>query len=344
LAPEYEEDFFAARIGLSNQANRQKLTVLTPGGCNIEKGAGVRVAIIGGSGFLGRHLSTELRRRQCPMRLITSRTNLQATDGEEVVPVRFESPGELERALAGCDSVAYLSGINHEKRPGDFARIHVEYLQTAMRAARQNSIRNLVYVSFLRARPHKQSRYLQSKWAGEELLRSSELNYTILRPGICFGPGDQMTTSIARGLKMTPFLGFFASVGMNEQTMRPVHARDLAVILSEALLTSDKTQRTCNVTGPEELHLTEAVRRVARVIQKRTLIAKVPVPLMFAGAWAMEHLMKNSLVTVSQIRMLADGLSDCPPMSPDTQPLPGSLKPKTYFTEEQIQETLRQIK
>ena len=304
----------------------------------------MKVAIVGGSGFLGTHLLAELARRQCPVRLITSQTASMSHKQAQVVSVTFKSESQLADALAGCDSVAYLSGINHEKEPGDFTRIHVEYLQSVMNAAARNSIKNFIYTSFLRARPHKQSRYLQSKWDGEELLRASDFHYTILRPGICFGPGDQMTTSIARGLNMTPFLGFFASVGLKEPTMRPVHAKDLAVIMAEALTTETLNRKTCNVTGPEEMHLSEAVRRVAKVIGKRTLIANVPVPLMFAGAWLMEHLMKNSLVTVSQIRMLADGLSDCEALSADTQPLPERLKPKTYFTLEQIQETLKQIK
>ncbi|HEY9760538.1 MAG TPA: NAD(P)H-binding protein [Oculatellaceae cyanobacterium] len=304
----------------------------------------MKIAIIGGSGFLGCHLRSELGKRNCQVRLITSRKELNPEGIEEVVPVTFSSASEIADALFGCDSIVYLSGINHEKSPGDFVKIHVEYLRMVMNAAKASSINNIIYTSFLRARSHQTSKYLQSKWDGEELLRSSSMHYTILRPGICFGPGDQMTTSIARGLKMTPFLGFFASVGLREPTMRPVHAQDVALIMAEALLAGGMERKTYNVSGPEELTLSEAVRRVARVIGKRALIANVPVPLMFAGAWAMEHVMKNSLVTVSQIRMLADGLSDCPPMSPDTQLLPERLKPKTYFTEQQIQVTLKQIR
>ena len=320
----------------------------------------MELGVIGGSGFLGSHLLTELRSRNCSIRLITSdsakRRKNSATAGDSVVSVSFEEGDQLAGALSGCTAIVYLSGINRERKPGDFEKVHVHNLAKIIEAANKLSIRKLVYVSFLKARPGTVSKYLQSKWDGEMMLRASTLDYTILKPGICFGPGDQMISSIVRGLQITPLMGIFAAVGIRERGMRPVHAKDMAFITAEALLGDRLSRQTNLVLGPEELTLSEAVKRVARVVKKKVLIINFPVSVMFALAWLLERVMPDSLVTVSQIKMLSDGLSDdsdtvaklsqlseVSRSAEDLVPLPLELKPKTYFTEQEISVAMGQI-
>lgn len=304
----------------------------------------MEVAVIGGSGFLGTHLVSCLLSRGCKVRVISAGTAKKAQPNKipdlKFLNISLGNAEQLKDALSGCAAIAYLSGINKERQPGDFRRVHVQFLQAVVSASKELSIKKLVYVSFLRARPDKESMYLQSKWEGEELIRGTDLDYTILKPGICFGTGDQMVTSIIRGLKLTPFVGMFATVGMHEQLMRPVHADDMASIISAALLSNQLSRETYAVTGPEELTLSQAVRRVGGVMKKPVLVAHVPTNLMFGGAWMLEHVMNDPLVTVAQIRMLSDGLSQG---TPESLPLPDELAPKTYFTEEQIQVAMNSI-
>ncbi len=320
----------------------------------------MEIAVIGGSGFLGSHLIEELSGRDCSIRILTSRSpgaeERSNPDKVTRAKISFDDENDLLQALSGCDAVVYLSGINREKHPGDFQKVHVENLAKVIAVAGKLSIKKLVYASFLKARPGTVSKYLQSKWDGEVLLRNSTLDYTILKPGICFGSGDQMISSIVRGLRMTPYVGIFGAVGLHEPLMSPLHAQDMAVIMASALLDGKLSRQTNLVLGPEALPLSEAVKRVAKVMKKKVLIINVPVPVMFAFAWILEHVMVNSLVTVSQIRMLADGLSHSQ-NKPDklselseeisttenALPLPNELKPKTYFTEQQIRVAIGQI-
>jgi uncharacterized protein YbjT (DUF2867 family) len=56
-------------------------------------------------------------------------------------------------------------------------------------AARRVGVKKIVMMSFLRARPNCGSPYHESKWAAEEIVRTSGLDYTIIKAGMVYGAG-----------------------------------------------------------------------------------------------------------------------------------------------------------
>jgi NADH dehydrogenase len=314
----------------------------------------MRIALIGGTGFLGRHLVRELLQQGHSVRLLKHMRGetggsipAQEQNGPcQVFRLSMDDQQSLVDALADCHAVAYLSGINREREKGDFHRIHVAWLGNVIAAVKAIAAdaqspstipAKIVYTSFLKARPSKYSQYLQSKYDGENLLQASGLDYTILKPGICFGAGDQMIHNIVLGLQLLPAVAVFGAVGIKESTMRPLSAKDMALIMVAALTENRMSKQTIGVVGPEEITLSVAARRVAAVLKKVLLIVHFPEPLMYMLAWTLEKVSANALVTVSQVRMLADGLSTAE-NAPDS--LPPDLQPKTYFREEEIREAL----
>ena len=87
----------------------------------------------------------------------------------------------------------------------------------------------------------------------------------------------------------------------------------------------------------EELTLRRAVRRVARVVGRRPLMFPMPVWFHYLLGWCVERVMAVPLVSVAQVRMLAEGLAE---PAPSCDPLPPELAPQTPFTEEQIHKGL----
>ncbi len=305
------------------------------------------IAITGGTGFLGRHLSEALLAAGHEIRIL-SRTAAVSSN----VPPAVDHPSvsfrtlslddneKLDEALAGCDAIAHLSGINREIKKGDFQDCHVQSTKNILGAAQRVGLKKIIYISYLRARPDQTSGYLQSKWDGEEVLRKGPLAYTIIKPGICFGRHDQMIASIVKTLELTPIFSFFTTVGWLEKTVRPIAAADLARVMVAALTESQLDRKTVAVVGPEELKLSEAVQRVAKAINKTVVILPVPAFAQYALAWSMERLMKYPIISVPQIRMLAEGISQS---VGNVDPLPIELQPKTYFTEEEISLSLDRI-
>src|SRR5262245_36495786 len=266
----------------------------------------MKIAITGGTGFVGTHLVAEL-----------------LANGHEVVSItRAQRPGKrsahlsffctdlsdpeaLAEAFAGCDAVAHCAGINREIGRQTFRRVHIEGTRNTGGAARAERVKKIVLMSFLRARPNCGSPYHESKWAAEEAVRASGLDYTIIRAGMVYGLGDHMLDHLSHALYTFPF---FAMVGFKEKGIRPLAIEDLLAVLRAALVEDRLTRQTIALTGPEEMYLSEAVRRVARVTgnQVRMLPAPVWSHLLLAGIW--EVTMKVPLAARAQVRILSEGV------------------------------------
>lgn len=128
----------------------------------------MRVAITGGTGFVGRNLAERL-----PDAVVVSRRTGVAIDDVDA----------LTAAFAGCDAVAHCAGINREIGDQTFQRVHVDGTRAVVEAARRAGVRRIVLVSFLRARPDCGSPYHESKWEAEEIVRASGIPHTILKSG-----------------------------------------------------------------------------------------------------------------------------------------------------------------
>ena len=189
-------------------------------------------------------------------------------------------------------------------------------------------------MSFLRARPACGSPYHESKWAAEEIVRASGLDYTIIRAGVVYGRGDHMLDHLSHALYTFPL---FAMVGFEEKAVRPLAIEDLVVILRAALVDGRMGHKTIAVTGPEELFLSEAVRRVARVTGKRIRMVRAPVWSHYLLAHFCELTMKVPLVARAQVRILSEGVVE-PALPCDT--LPYDLTPTRKFTDQQIRQGL----
>jgi uncharacterized protein YbjT (DUF2867 family) len=180
----------------------------------------------------------------------------------------------LRDAFAGCDAVAHCAGINRELGPQTYRRVHIDGTRNVIDAAIEVGVKKIILMSFLRARPHCGSSYHESKWAAEELVRDSGLSYTVVRASMVYGRGDHMLDHLSHALYTFPL---FAMVGFIEKGIRPLAIEDLVDVLKAAVVENRLNNQTVAVTGAEELYLSEAVRRVSRVIGKRVPMIRAPV-------------------------------------------------------------------
>ncbi len=278
----------------------------------------MRVAITGGTGFVGRNLAARLDDA-----VVVSRRN-----GVDVTDV-----DALTEAFRGCDAVAHCAGINREIGDQTFRRVHVEGTRAVVEAARRAGVGRIVMVSFLRARPDCGSGYHESKWEAEEIVRSSGIPHTILKSGMIYGPGDHMVDHVTKAVRTLPF---FWTVGFRERTARPVPVDD-AVDVLVAALEGRIPDPTVAVMGVDEVTLGEAIRRIARVAGRRPAYLPVPVWTIRLLARITERLMVVPLVARAQARMLAEGVSEAAPPAPEP---PVGIRPSRGFTDERIRAAL----
>ena len=295
----------------------------------------MRFAVTGGTGFLGRHIARRLVSEGHEVVLIARGVGPRDEQTFSMPGIRWVRTGlddasALSMAMEGCDGVAHCAGINRELRAQTYRAVHVDGTRNVVDAARSQGLKRIVLISFLRARPDCGSGYHESKFAAEEIVRNSGLEYTILKPGVIYGRGDHMLDHLSHALYTFPI---FALVGMRDRPVRPVAVDDVARVCCAALLHDRLENATVAVLGPEQLSLGEAVRRVARVTERRTLFFRMPVWFHMVIGWMSERLMTVPLVSLAQVRILKEGIVD--PVHVDRE-LPEDLRPKTSFTDREI--------
>jgi nucleoside-diphosphate-sugar epimerase len=298
----------------------------------------MKIAITGGKGFVGRNIAHALEADGHEVVIIARGDdhNVRSTHqfSDTSFQIGLDDPVELARVFAGCDAVAHCAGINREIGSQTYQRVHVEGTSNVVKAAQQASVRKIILISFLRARPHCGSGYHESKWAAEEIIRQSGLDYTIFKCGVIYGKGDHMLDHLSHGFYTFPV---FAFVGFRDRLIRPTAVEDVARIVKASLVNGALPRKTVAVVGPEELTLRSAVRRVARVVNRQPLMFPLPIWFHYILGWSVEKIMRVPMVSIAQVRILSEGLVE---PHPPCETLPEELAPKICFSEEQIRKGL----
>ena len=293
----------------------------------------MRIAITGASGFVGAHLANRLESEGHELVLISRRSH---KDDARLIASDLSDIDVLSKSLKGCNAVAHCAGINREIGNQTYERVHVQGTKNVIEAAKTAGVKKIVLMSFLRARPNCGSPYHESKWEAEEIVRNSGLDYTVIKVGVVYGRGDHMLDHLSHALHTFPVFGL---VGLKEKSIRPLAVEDLVHVMRAALIDRRLKRQTIALLGPEEIYLSEAVRRVAEVVGKRPLMFPLPVVCHQLMARLFEYTMRIPLTSLAQVRILSEGVVE--PGSP-VVPVPYDLVPTRRFTTEQIRSGLPQ--
>jgi NADH dehydrogenase len=291
----------------------------------------MRIAITGAAGFIGSHLTSRLESEGHGLVLIARNP---VKGDARFVESDLSSVERLTRLFQGCNAVAHCAGINRETGAQTYERVHVRGTRNVVEAAKRAGVEKIVLMSFLRARPRCGSEYHESKWEAEEIVRDSGLDYTIVKAGVVYGRGDHMLDHLSHALHTFPVFG---RVGFKEKSIRPLAVEDLVHAMRAALVDRRMKRQTVAVVGPEEIFLSEAVRRVAEVVGKQPLMVPLPVFCHRLLARVFELTMRIPLTSMAQVRILSEGVVE--PGSP-VVPLPYDLVPTRRFTTDQIRSGL----
>lgn len=264
-----------------------------------------RVLLIGGTGFVGDRMRHVLREHgHAVTLLVRSGGDELRGEGFATVQGNVTDPESLVRAMDGVDAVVNLVAIIKEKGDATFERINYQGSVNVVDAARQAGVRRIVQMSALGADNLPDFPYHYTKWRAENVVRDSGLDWTIFRPSIVFGPGEQVqfVSQLADVVKQAPVIPV---VGDGRSRFQPVHLDDVSEAFARALADPATIGQTYELGGPEVLTYEEILDECAAALGKRKRKLHVPVGLMMPAAAMMGALpFIDPPVTTEQLKML----------------------------------------
>jgi len=278
-----------------------------------------RICILGGSGFVGTQLVSQLAARGLKVRVLSHRREMAKAlillPTVEVIEVDVHDPRELVRQFRGVDAVINLVGILHEKtvsrvdlpraRRGDFQHVHIELARKVVHACGEAGVHRLLHMSALGASATSRSAYQRSKGVAEALVREAGLRHqeherwfldgpkfvhgyglkvTIFRPSVIFGRGDSFLSMFARLLKLFPLIPLAGA----HTRFAPVCVEDVARAFADSLDLPASYGKTYDLCGPKIYTLRELIEYVGTLIGRRPCVLPLGKWPGYFQAWAME--------------------------------------------------------
>ncbi len=223
------------------------------------------VLVVGGSGFVGRHIVNRLaaagHRIVVPTRRRDNARALILLPTVDVVDADVNDAATLLRLARGMDAVINLVGILNEKGGETFAQVHLEVTKNVIAACNGAAVRRLVHMSALNADPAGPSRYLRTKGEAETAIVASGLDWTIFQPSVIFGREDSFLNLFAKLLRLLPVV---ALAGAHAR-FQPAYVGDVADCFVRALDLDASIGRMYPLCGPKIYTLRELVRYVGEV-------------------------------------------------------------------------------
>mgnify|MGYP003602260367 FL=1 len=271
-----------------------------------------RILILGGTGFVGRHVCTRLVHAgwsvTVPSRHPAAARHLSGQPGIEVVPGDVHDEATLVRLLVGVDAVVNLVAILHGTA-ATFEQVHIELPRTIVRACAATGVRRMVQVSALGAAPDGPSMYQRSKARGEAVLQAAAgagaLDLTVLRPSVIFGADDKFLNVFAQLQRVFPVIPLAGA----DTRFQPVWVEDVAGAVVRCLHDDTTIGRTYEACGPEVFTLRELVRLAGQwsgaAGGRGRAVFGLPMALARLQAWVMERLPGEPLMTRDNLDSMA---------------------------------------
>jgi len=231
-----------------------------------------KVCILGGSGFVGRHIANRLSDERIEKVVLTRHRernrHLLPIPNLQLVEADVHDDKQLLEYFDGCDAVINLVGVlNDSRKSGEsFQDAHVELVRKIVGAAQRAGVKRYLHMSALGAGPDGPSRYQQTKGQGEAVAwkaHGEHLAVTLFQPSVIFGPEDSFLNQFAMLLRLSP--GIFPLPTPNAR-FKPVYVSDVAEAFVRALTDRDTFGRTYQLCGPRVYTLKSLVQYTAEVL------------------------------------------------------------------------------
>ncbi len=265
----------------------------------------LRVTVFGGTGFVGRHLIKHLCDHECIIKVPTRNPAkgyfLQPLgDVGQINLIKFDLSDnkKLKNLIDDSDIIINLIGILFEKKRNDFVNLHYNFVKRLIDNIRLNK-KNFIQISALGVNKYKNSLYSRSKFNAEEYIQKKSKKFSIVRPGLIFGPEDNFFCKFAKMSLLSPFLPLIMG---GKTKFQPVYVEDVCKGIIK-ILQKDITNKIFEFGGPDIFTFKELLQILLKTINRKKFLIYIPKTMAVLMAKFFQVL-PNPLLTEDQIQLL----------------------------------------
>ena len=236
----------------------------------------MRVFVTGATGFVGQEVVRQAREGGHSVRILVRNSQPRSTNASEIHVGDVLDARTLEGALGDIEAIIHLVGIISEVGRHTFENIHALGTRNMVEAAQRSGVKRFLHMSALGTRAGAVSRYHQSKWAAEETVRQSGLDYSIFRPSLIYGPGDHFVNLFAKMAKFSPVLPI---MGAGNARFQPVAVEVVASAFIRALKEPRANHQTFDLCGPQTMTLPQILDEIMAATGRKRWKVYIPMAL-----------------------------------------------------------------
>ncbi len=272
-----------------------------------------KICLFGGTGFIGSSIVKLLAKNGHEIKIATRSPfdedvlELKSTVSDpgqiKLEKINIQSSDQIKKFVSETDICINLVGILYEKGQNTFQKIHTDFVERLVSIIKnEKSIKHFIHFSSLGVKSGTESKYLESKFKAEEIIKKTLNNFTIIKPSIVFGGGQNdftnMFAKLASLFPIIPLAG--ASV-----KFAPVYVGDIALLINK-IIDDEIKNETIEAVGDEIFTLEELVKIISNEIRSKNIIFSIP-------SWlgrlqgSILGLAPRPMLTLDQIKTLESG-------------------------------------
>jgi len=266
-----------------------------------------KILIFGGSGQIGRHLIGRLTKQSYLVTVVTRNLHQKGTvlrlGGNpgyvEIIEANIFDEEKLNDLFKDKDICINLVGIISENKKNKFKNIHTYFPTLLSKKCEEFKLKQFIHISALGVDKAKDSKYAESKLAGEKNILENFSKTTILRPSVVYSVDDNFTTNLMTLLSLLPVFPLYYE---GKTKFSPIHVSELCEIILE-IIEKCIIEKIVECVGPEELSFKEILKKLLFSIGKKRILFNLPLFLAKIIIFFLEKLPKP-LITQDQLTLL----------------------------------------
>ena len=277
-----------------------------------------KIAILGGTGFVGQSLCNRLSKDGYKLKVPTrnreyNRDNLILLPNLELIETDIHNSDDLKELLIDCDAVINLVGILNEKRNNGkgFRKVHVELVKNLISICKVHGIRRILQISALGAdAKNGKSFYLKTKGEAEKLLHSNSVGIktTILKPSVIFGKKDSFFNRFAKLLKICPF---FFPLACYKTKFSPIYVLDVVEMIAKSINDPNSYNKSYQLCGPKTYSLKNLISFTSETLDLKCVIIPLNNTLSYFQARVFDFLPNKPFSTDNYLSAQTDSICEC---------------------------------